>query len=379
MHPPPRTRALTTPSTTTPTSTSYEHESSALTNPRSTVWSHQPIASYLSLHDPGSVSEQNTRVFGSRRYLSGAFSSEGALEEEESRSSDTEADRQTVEINSDDPAFVDPPFHDSDGFDEVRSLDVGDEQQPSLGFLEEALRFLAGERERVKVSRESTLASSTTTITLEPTDATRKKRRRRRVKQALRSKSTPRFGTSPSSSSALVVPGAYDDHLDADESSSSYDVQDSGVGTSNETSSSGIVLRPSHEPPRPRGRQRRSDHSHSPTTSLLRSRSVPQLRVHDDVAESEEEPSARASRLKELGAKLAKLFPQDRASLKTVNYGVIPTTPQDEVVGDVIDTRGRAPGPKDERIVHVFVDQCVSLQSESIQVTDIILIALIYL
>lgn len=335
MHPAPRMRPrpIPAPSTTVLTSTSHN---STRTDPLSTVWTHAPIASYLQ----DVATEDGTRVSSSSRYthqVVETLSSDDDDEDSDSRSSDTEGDRQTVDINSDDPAF-EGPHHDSDDINENGNSIVAEgDEQPSLGSFAQALRFLAEERERAKLERESTLASSNATITTSDSlESPRRKRRRRRTKQAQRSKSTPRFG--------LSLAGPDDDHLDADESSSSYDV---GIGTSNEnTSSTGDAVKLS---PKERGRQPRI----SQPLLIRTSRSVPQLRV----AESDDDPKPPTTRMRDLGKKLVQLFPHDRASLRTINYNVMTA---EDAAADIVDTRGRSPSNKqNESIIHVFVDQYV--------------------
>ncbi|KAJ4470732.1 hypothetical protein C8R41DRAFT_851630 [Lentinula lateritia] len=354
--------------TTSSSSRSLATSSSDLREDKSTVWSHRPIANYLSLSDPVTTDAEST-----------------------------DRDRpRTVQIEAVDDDFYDHDNtnddNDHDESDEqLRSQDLGlfdVEEQPSLGYLDEALQFIAAERERWTAQRET----GTTAAMLTGIDPRRKRRRKRnKTPRAQSTTRTPTVSTFSSISTITASTALADDindaedadalGVDADDSSSSVEQQSSPLRALQSVIFSSTPGTPSR---RARGRGR---------TRLLHSRSTPQLRLisheHEDEDEEDEstdsvtEDSPRVQQLKLLGKKLEALFPEDREYLKKVRYrtmsppraasgslqmsgpagyldSVDAEGPSKHVVlGGFVDTRGdplKRTGKKDERLIHVFVD-----------------------
>lgn len=357
--------------TTSSSSRSLATSSSDLREDKSTVWSHRPIANYLSLSDPVTTDAEST-----------------------------DRDRpRTVQIEAVDDDFYDHDNtnddNDHDESDEqLRSQDLGlfdVEEQPSLGYLDEALQFIAAERERWTAQRET----GTTAAMFTGIDPRRKRRRKRnKTPRAQSTTRTPTVSTFSSISTITASTALADDindaedadalGVDADDSSSSVEQQSSPLRALQSVIFSSTPGTPSR---RARGRGR---------TRLLHSRSTPQLRLirneHEDEDEEAEstdsvtEDSPRVQQLKLLGKKLEALFPEDREYLKKVRYRTMSPPPaasgslqmsgpagyldsvdaegpsKHVVLGGFVDTRGdplKRTGKKDERLIHVFVDQFV--------------------
>lgn len=171
---------------------------------------------------------------------------------------------------------------------------------------------------------------------------------------------------------------------DADDSSSSYDHH---YSTNSNNNSSGSYLfkstpgTPSRRREKERGRQRRQGQG-----TLRNTRSTPQLRLAveglDEGLRLLHLENPRVKQMSALKLKLAKAFPEDRESLDNVEFKTLPPServralglglgsfpPVSEgkehhdvgILGGFVDTRGPAPAKTDERLIHVFVDQCVS-------------------
>ncbi|TFK64545.1 hypothetical protein BDN72DRAFT_261522 [Pluteus cervinus] len=120
---------------------------SAASFQRSTVWTHGPIASYLALHTPAATP---LSVADSSPSLSPSFHSSElsapwqSAEERLVDEPDTEAER-TVEILS----------SELDGIEGNDTEDILAQDAPSLGYLDEALSFIAAERARMAALREA--------------------------------------------------------------------------------------------------------------------------------------------------------------------------------------------------------------------------------
>jgi len=157
LQPHPRTLTISTlrqsttsgaPSSATPISPS-ELDSDAPEG--STVWSHRPIASYLSLNDHDTTTDVDTDHDpspSSRRLHTEPTQSpphspiQGLSDEDYDSGSNTEGERseaRTVEIED---------------MSDIEDLD-GLADQPSLGYLDEALSYLAAERARFAAQREA--------------------------------------------------------------------------------------------------------------------------------------------------------------------------------------------------------------------------------
>jgi hypothetical protein len=194
--------------------------------------------------------------------------------------------------------------------------DVDADGQPSLGYLDEALSFIASERARYAAQRDKGVYSdSAWRHVIEP----RRKRRRKK------SKATPTDTTeggedSPSSSS-----------VDLDAPPSSFPFHKSTPGT----------------PGRPKDkRHRRRALRHSKSTPNLDSLLVPPSSV----------PALdpRVLQLRSLTHKLRLLFPEDSAALSAILAHDFPGR------SEFVDPRGPMPGPQDT-LIHVFIDQYVPL------------------
>jgi hypothetical protein len=258
------------------------------------------------------------------------------FEQDGYHSSDTEGeiDRQSVPIE-------DIADEDLEG---LHQLSLEDVEVPSLGYLDETLQYLAAERDRFDAARNAAAAAAA------QQEGTKKKRRRKH--KSSRATSTARStatSAATTNTSALLSPG--DDNQDADDSSSSYDPQYST--SNNNTSSSNNVFKST--PGTPRRRRGRLRHS----------RSTPQLRPVD----GDEEP-IRVIELRTLAKKLEKLCPDDKEYLQKISYSTEVSSPhrtsEDEgedgvldPLGGFVDTRGTPPSKREQRLIHVFVDQYV--------------------
>ncbi|KAK7062681.1 hypothetical protein VNI00_000169 [Paramarasmius palmivorus] len=413
----------------------------------STVWNHRPIASYLSsLADTNNTTNTtntttltDTETDRERQHLRSHISSSispdtshhrvydvatAASDDDPDvdidggpRPSDTEGEQPRMvqiedmdeldstfghdiydddESNGKDLRHVEPnnlafdQLHVKD--DHTASLtDLGDvslqdiEEQPSLGLLDEALRYIAAERERWNAQREAGLTNGMTNspLGIEPR---RKRRRKRRTPRAHSTTRTTTASTSYSladtSSSSTSFPASYStpsllntifpsangrddgDDGDADDSSSSFDQHYSSGslhGITHQTKFKSTPGTPARRPSR-RGASKQVAR-HSPTqTKLKHARSTPQLRDvrQESVVDEIEEDNPRVQQLKSLGRKLEKLFPEDRSYLRQVGYGLLgspliigghspgsyfdrPTGDElasDGVLGAFVDTRG---------------------------------------
>ncbi|KAJ3712907.1 hypothetical protein C8R42DRAFT_780303 [Lentinula raphanica] len=356
----------TTSSTTS--SSQATTSSSDIREDKPTVWSHRPIANYLSLSDPITTDAESTDRDRPRMV--------------EIQDVDDELDN----FYDHDDTNDDNDHDDSDEQLHVRDLGLHDvEEQPSLGYLDEALKFIAAERERFTAQRENGVVGSF--------DSRRKRRRKRnKTPRAQSTTRTPTISASPSISTITASTTLADDvdvddadavFADADDSSSSVD-QQSSPNIFRASKSAVFNSTPGTPSRRGRGRGRK----------LMHSRSTPQLRLirHEEEEDEDEEEqstdsvtedSPRVQKLKSLGKKLEALFPEDREYLKRVQYRTMSPPPaasgphqstssagyldpvdsenpsKNIVLGGFVDTRGDPPkktATNDERLIHVFVD-----------------------
>jgi len=293
-------RALAIPSqlsgTVTPFSPS-ELESDAPGG--STVWAHHPIASYLN-------NEQDVRSRGSNSVVRSAGNSPSGSDTE------GEADGQTVEI------------------EDVSDIEDGD--QPSLGYLDEALSFIAAERAKFAQQREAGTKGNGPTSesawrhVVEP----RRKRRRRRKVISLLSKDAP-DGLIPIESTEATVEA----DLDADDSSSSFEQSSSHYFKSTPTT-----------PARTRKeKQKQRLLAVDGNPKLSHSKSTPSLRLSLTIP-----PDPRILQLRSLAHKLRLLFPENAAELTSILSSDFPDS------ADFLDPRGPVPQSQDT-LIHVFIDQ----------------------
>ncbi|THU93440.1 hypothetical protein K435DRAFT_967301 [Dendrothele bispora CBS 962.96] len=363
---------------------------------RSTVWAHRRIASYLN------YAETNTDTETDRDRPVSVFSSVTAAEVEdevqnehedahslvvpiqdideldssydnEIYDDDDDNDRRDEVDAVDESDSVPPSHHDqelhfdleeedeeADGHTPLNSVlfgNLGADQgeQPSLGYLEQALKFIAAERERFTAQRE-TGPTASLTAGIEP----RKRRRRKRTKTSRAHSTTRTTKTGSTITTALSnVPGQDGDpedpdadaDADADESSSSFD-QNYSTSYSTSNYSSGLAAAASSmfksmpgtpgASRRTRGRDHRqrqqqqlpSNPSQLATSPgkrrVRRSRSTPQLRIalrddedEDDGDIDEVTTSPRVAQLRALGRKLETLFPEDVDYLKKIRYTIL--------------------------------------------------------
>ncbi|KAI0067021.1 hypothetical protein BV25DRAFT_1820174 [Artomyces pyxidatus] len=266
----------------------------------STVWNQQPIASYLSY---------SSRTATSRRSHS--------LPPSEQLSSDTEGEH-VIEID-------DGGEDDDDDDDEEDNL-LAD--HPSLGGLAKALEFIAAERAKLSVPRDTARRghSSTSEGALQQPPPPRRKRRRKKAKSLVRTilVREPRGEESQSRTETLAG-----DQDEEDETSSSPDVSSSSPAHYKSTPAT---------PPHPK--QRSSSQArlgHSKSTPSLRNISIPL--------------DPQVVRLRSLAIKLKFLFPSEADYLSAVlsNASLNASSPE------FIDPRGPTPQAGDP-LVHVFVD-----------------------
>ncbi|KAJ8082413.1 hypothetical protein PM082_008268 [Marasmius tenuissimus] len=292
------------------------------------------------------------------------------------------------------------------------SLQEASEEQPSLGFLDEALRFIAAERERWNAQREAGLVSINGSVPLssEPRRKRRRKRKTPRAHSVTRISTTsgnPSFTPGSSYTASASTPSLLstifqsanadaddaDADADADDSSSSFDQQ--------------YTRRPIHghqslfkstpsTPSRQRTRggitkqlqpNRKSNANANPR--LKHASSTPQLRPPSRIVAAPvvSEDNPRVGQLRSLGKKLEKLFPEDREFLRSVGYGPLSVQKSyfdgggagedsgsgsgngarsgsggNGIFGNFVDTRGATPttmiggGGGGERLIHVFID-----------------------
>ena len=239
--------------------------------------------------------------------------------------------------------------HDSDDtaseYDDGTELEVPIEDEisgdrPSLGYLDQALTYLAAEREKLAARRELRGNSSTTSDSasqLLVPNSTRRKRRRKRTRSARRGAPEDGAHTETATGGPDGVDEASADNEDGDTSSSSLEVSSSSPRYTKTSPATPAVFRKEKL-------KQRANADHNPR--LHHSRSTPSLHV---TAKSFD---ARAIQLRTLAHKLRLLFPPEARALSDVlsrNFASQST---------FADPRGPAPQPQDT-LIHVFIDQCV--------------------
>lgn len=236
---------------------------------------------------------------------------------------------------------------------EVRSYDFDsgvdfldtDVVQPSLGYLDEALGFIAAERAKFFASRDvaegaaSGNRSSTSDSAFRAIIQARKKRRKKKVAKSNSQDPLNRISLSLDSDSRIEdtagdPSGAGDATLE--ETSSSFEVSSSPAKNATPITARG------------RGSWRKGKTAEKATTTppLLHSKSTPSLRLTTTSLPLD----PRVLRLRALAHKLRLLFPEDAARLSSI----LSNDQADE--GDFVDPRGPEPQSKDT-LIHVFVDQ----------------------
>lgn len=218
-----------------------------------------------------------------------------------------------------------------------------DGDQPSLGYLDEALGFIAAERAKFFASRDTTGGagagnrSSTSESVLRAIVQSRKKRRR---KKALESHSqgpanrTPlSMDSDPRIEDAAIDPsGAGDGILEG--TSSSFESPSSPAKNATPISARG------------RDSRKKGKGLEMATPPRLQSKSTPSLLLTTTSLPLD----PRVLKLRALAHKLRLLFPEDAARLSSI----LSNDQAEE--GDFVDPRGPKPRAKDT-LIHVFVDQ----------------------
>lgn len=259
-----------------------------------------------------------------------------------------------------------PSYSDSDGEGDYIGKNAETEDgidQPSLGYLDDVLGFLAAERAKFTAQREAGLRGGQSSQSQASTSESawrhviepRRRRRRKRNKNHLSSMSASASGTN------------VDLEADGDGEADAEGVA-TPVGDALDGSSSGEYWSRGKSMPAtpPHGTSRRLRNIASkgkgkepmtvtiPGTSatipvhpkLTHSRSTPSLRVTIPTP-----PDARVLRLRTLATKLRMLFTEDARHLSSV---LLNDAPGED---GFIDPRGRPPEGPDDPFIHVFIDQ----------------------
>lgn len=213
--------------------------------------------------------------------------------------------------------------------------DVDADGQPSLGYLDEALSFIASERARYAALRErGETKQNAWRHVIEP----RRKRRRKKSKSRIELLRTE-GGDNDTHTETTEAAGDQDgdfssSSLDLD-LSSSYPYHKSTPGT----------------PPQSKDKrkQRRAAAAAAADNKLRHSKSTPNLDLSLSVP-----LDPRIIQLRSLAHKLRLLFPDDAAALSAILSNDFPGGP------NFVDPRGPVPRPQDT-LIHVFIDQYVPL------------------
>ena len=277
----------------------------------STVWSHRPIASYLSSGSPESPPSSSSPA-------------------------PTELD------STEDPVLE---SHGSGGAEggEAEDDTLENSTQPSLGLLG-TLDFLAAERAKFVAQRDAAghrgNSSNTSDGTWQHALSPRRKRRRKRNRSTGVTKNRDRRAEGSSAAvgdAEETVEGATASYDDADSSSSSFDV----------TSSQQQYYKSTPPTPPPELQRQRAVIS-SGQPRIHHSKSTPSLRLPASMP-----IDARVLQLRNLAHKLRMLFPQDAESLSAILSKDHPSATE------VVDPRGPEPRSQDT-LIHVFIDQYVA-------------------
>jgi len=230
-------------------------------------------------------------------------------------------------------------------FDFDSGVDVLDKDgdQPSLGYLDEALGFIAAERAKFFASRDATGGagagnrSSTSDSVFRAIVQSRKKRRRKKVVESHSQGPANRTPLSLDSDPRIEDP--------AIDPSGPGDGTLEGTSSSFESSSSPAK---NATPISAKGRDSRKKGKALEMTTLprLHSKSTPSLLLTNTTLPLD----PRVLKLRALAHKLRLLFPEDAARLSSI----LSNDQADE--GDFVDPRGPKPRAKDT-LIHVFVDQ----------------------
>jgi hypothetical protein len=245
--------------------------------------------------------------------------------------------------------------HEVDSGEYDDSNDADEDTLPSLGYLDEALQFIAAERAKLTAPRDTSWHRGHSSDDLPRGRQQLQQRRRqqqqqqqqqhsRRKRRRTKARSLGRTIDVRESAPSLIPSGAVDaEILDGDDASDSF-----SPSPSPDISSSEVAARfksTPASPPRRKARHRNSFRSASadPRPRLGHSQSTPSLRSGP--------LDPRVVRLRALAIKLKFLFAAEADILTAIlsNQSLQSLTP------DFIDPRGPAPKPG-QPLVHVFVD-----------------------
>lgn len=321
------------------------------------MWNHQPIASYLSYtHSSTSTSRELASSRGTR-----------SLPPSEHLSSE--------ENETEGEPFIDDDIHEDDEHehthdeeeeeDEEEDEDVDEDNgpfdRPSLGYLDEALDFIAAERAKLAAQRASSSTayrgnSSTSESPWHQSPSARRKRRRKKAKSIVRNILRREPGADSETVAAVAVAATtiLDAEEEEDESSSSLD-----------TSSPYYKSTPATPPKRKKERRAGLNTAVESNPRLSHSKSTPSLRTLAVPLDP------RLARLRLLSAKLRSMFPDDAERLNAstvlsndqhINNFTSSASPSISIPFGFLDTRGPAPRAG-QPLTHVFIDLLVSSSS----------------
>ncbi|OCH88071.1 hypothetical protein OBBRIDRAFT_780753 [Obba rivulosa] len=276
----------------------------------STVWTHHPIASYLSYSSPEPESASRGR-------------SPPAPDGDTTPSVDdhTNVDRPDVLAGDD--------------------SDAGVITQPSLGYLDSALGFIAAERAKLLAQRETGArgsSSATTSDSIWRHVAPPRRKRRRKRNKSTNDVSRVRVSEQDEDvTTETAVTHADDETNEATEDADGGD--EDAYSSSPEAISSSSYIRGT---PVQRGRRKQQMSATHPR--LHSSKSTPSLRLHVTVPFD-----AQAIQLRTLAHKLRLLFPHDAATLSSI------LSLSESEGSTFLDPRGPVPRSQDT-LIHVFID-----------------------
>jgi hypothetical protein len=289
------------------------------------------------------LSPVTTESNATRGRLGPAFLSSSWRDERRPRarslSPDVDSDNSDTEGEELFPETVEVQSYDFDSGIDVLDKD-GD--QPSLGYLDEALGFIAAERAKFFASRDAAGGvvaenrSSTSDSAFRAALQSRKKRRRKRM---LRSHSQ-----GPANWIPLPLDGASRIEDTADDPSGAGSATLEDPPSSFESSSPAKNATPITSS-RGRDSRKKGKLIEITTPPLLHSKSTPSLRL----TATSLPLNPRVLKLRALAHKLRLLFPEDAARLSSI-------LSNDQADEDFVDPRGPKPQSKDT-LIHVFIDQ----------------------
>lgn len=221
---------------------------------------------------------------------------------------------------------------------EVPIEDVTTMDRPSLGYLDQALTYLAAEREKL-AARRDLRGNSSTTSDNSPSQflpSVRRKRHRKRARSARRGGLADGIRIETTTGGDDRVDGVSADNEDGDTSSSSLGASSSSPRYKTTPATPAIF--------RKELQKQRAIAEHNPR--LHHSRSTPSLHV------ATKSFDARTIQLRTLAHKLRLLFPKEAKALSAILSRDFTS------IGTYADPRGAVPQSRDP-LIHVFIDQYV--------------------